>query len=64
MVAPRGPGGAPVRPASPPAAAAEKVDRLYEAGCGDMTAPEDDWPKELYRRLGFDGRFGKFLRLP
>jgi ribosomal protein S18 acetylase RimI-like enzyme len=31
-----------------------------------LCADEDDWPKELYRRLGFDpvGRFWSFLRAP
>jgi hypothetical protein len=29
-----------------------------------LAADEDDWPKALYRRLGFDdlGRYVKFIR--
>lgn len=42
------------------------VDEARRAGC-DLTflvADADDWPKELYRRLGFDdlGRYVKFQR--
>jgi ribosomal protein S18 acetylase RimI-like enzyme len=44
------------------------VEEARMAGCElvFLVALEDDWPRELYRRLGFDGlgRFTKFLRLP
>lgn len=42
--------------------------RAREAGCDFvfLVADEDDWPKELYRKLGFDpiGTLYDFLKLP
>ncbi|HYT27333.1 MAG TPA: GNAT family N-acetyltransferase, partial [Actinomycetota bacterium] len=42
------------------------VEAARHAGCDlvFLVADADDWPKELYRRLGFDdlGRYVKFIR--
>ena len=44
------------------------VEVAREAGARDIfiEADEDDWPKDLYARLGFEriGRSGEFLRAP
>jgi ribosomal protein S18 acetylase RimI-like enzyme len=42
------------------------LDEARQSGCDlvFLAADEDDWPKALYRRLGFDdlGRYVKFIR--
>jgi spore maturation protein CgeE len=42
------------------------LDEARQSGCDlvFLVSDEDDWPKALYRRLGFDdlGRYVKFIR--